>query len=234
MIEGKIFQLCKYIKIYKGYNYICVARHSCKSPDGKAVRIGTHCFTSLMFARLGQMPVVVFPFHWFFHLNVEWRSIMKVLKKQAQFKLNILMVVIAWISILFLGKGNFRKFFPSSLFSVLFEAFTGLLGKKKMWWIFYNKPQSFFFNELPYYIGPFIAASLWIQKLTFGKFKRYVAVNAIFNALFAFPFTKFATKYKYFSLVKMNSFTLFLHFFYKSFILYGVQYLFQKNYKPVK
>lgn len=143
------------------------------------------------------------------------------------------MVLFSWASLLFIGKGNMKKFLPASIIIVLFEAINGLIGSKRNWWFFYNKPKNHFFNEFPFYIGPFFASSLWILRISFGDFKKFLLYNAILNATFAFPVAKFAKKIKYYT-VRLNGFQFFIYYFYKAFILYGLQYFFQKNYKPVK
>jgi uncharacterized membrane protein YfcA len=154
-------------------------------------------------------------------------------KKNQRF-FNVLMVLGSLMSLLFFGKEKLKRFFPVSLIMVLFELISCMIGKKRKWWVFFNNPKSFLFNEFPFHLGPFIVCSLWISRFTMGNFKKFVLTNAIFNGFFAFPFMAIATKIKYFKLVNLNNFQFFLNFFYKSFILYALQKLFDRYYKPVK
>ncbi|WP_018663807.1 hypothetical protein [Heyndrickxia acidiproducens] len=142
----------------------------------------------------------------------------------------IALVVFSWSTLIFFGKNNMKRFFPATLVLVLFEIINGMIGKKRKWWFFYNKPHSHLFGEFPFYIGPFLTNSLWILKCTYGNFKKFILTNAAIDFLFTFPLIKLFGKVKYISLKKLNHFQFFLYYFYKAFLLYGIQYLFEKNY----
>lgn len=146
-----------------------------------------------------------------------------------QWLLNVAMVLISWLSLPLLGSRNIKRFLPSSLLILLVEMIHARYGKKQRWWVFFNKPKSFLFGELPYQIGPFLAISMWILKWTYGNFKRFILINAIANATFAFPISSFARKVRYYTLVRFNHFQFFLYFFSKAFLLYGFQYLFENK-----
>jgi hypothetical protein len=143
---------------------------------------------------------------------------------------NIALVLIPWSTLLFLGKRNLKRFLPATILIVLFEIINGMIGKRRHWWLFYNKPESHLFGEFPYYIGPFFVNSLWVLKWTFGNFKRFLLFNMILNLTFAFPIARFSRKIQYWSLNKINGFQFFIYYFYKAFLLYFIQYLFEKNY----
>jgi hypothetical protein len=170
--------------------------------------------------------------HWFYLIN--GGEILKKLKVKGQAKLNVMMILIAWASLLFIGKRDLKRFFPASIFILFIEIITGFIGKKNKWWFFFNKPNAFWFNEFPLEIGPILASSFWMLKIGVGSFKRFLTLNFLLQLIFTVPLTMFAKKKKYYTLVKFNKFQLFLYFFPKAFILYGVQKLFEKNYKPVE
>ena len=146
-----------------------------------------------------------------------------------QWLLNILMVVLSWLSLLFIGTRNIKRFFPATLIIGIIEIMNARIGKKRKWWVFYNKPNSYLFSELPFNTGPFICISLWTLKLAYGNFKKFILLNAIVHAFFSFPYTIFAKKVRYYSLVRFNNFQFFLYFFSKAFLLYGFQYLFENR-----
>jgi len=127
-----------------------------------------------------------------------------------------------------MGLQNIKRFLPISILIGIIEGIHALIGKKRRWWIFYNKPNSYFFNEFPFNIGVFLIISLWYMKWSYGKFMKFLLLNAIGNALFAYPFAKFARKIKYFTLVRINHLQFFFYFFSKVFLFYGLQYLFEK------
>lgn len=146
---------------------------------------------------------------------------------------NVTIVLLAWLTLPFLGLRNIKRFLPASIFIFFVEFITAIIGKKRKWWAFYNKPKSFLFGEFPYLIGPFFAASLWILKWTYGNFKMFILLNAIVNAFFASPVARFAKKIKHYKLVGLNELQFFLYYFSKALLMYWFQY-FVENKKTTK
>ncbi|QQZ08449.1 hypothetical protein [Heyndrickxia vini] len=144
---------------------------------------------------------------------------------KSQWILNGAMIIFSWLTVPFLGKRNIKRFFLASILIVIFESISAYRGKKRKWWIFYNKPHSFLTGEFPFNIGPFLVGSMWILKFTFGKFKRFILVNAIIDGFFTFPLMIVFKKLKIVKLHRINHLQFFLYIFYKSFILYGIQYI---------
>lgn len=145
-----------------------------------------------------------------------------------QWLLNIVMIFLSWLTIPLLGWRTIKRFLPASILAVLICSLDAQIGKKRRWWSFYNKPQSFIQNEFPFLIGPMLAMSLWTLKWAYGNFKKFIMLNAIGEAIFVSPITRLFTKLKLYKLVQFNEFQFFLYFFYKAFFLYGFQYLFEK------
>ena len=143
--------------------------------------------------------------------------------------LSISMFIISWITISFLGKKDIKKYFFSSFLIVLFEAINAWFGKKRKWWVFYNKPNSYFFGEFPFEFGPFLAISLWVLKWSNGNFKKFLLLNALVDGFFAFVCIKVLELLKIARLVRINEVQFFFYFFYKSFLLYGIQYFIGKK-----
>ncbi|MFC4801814.1 hypothetical protein ACFPA1_20995 [Neobacillus sp. GCM10023253] len=145
-----------------------------------------------------------------------------------QWLLNIALIIISWITVPLLGVHNIKRFLPASILAVLLCGLDAKIGKQRRWWAFYNKPQSLIRNEFPFLIGPMLVISLWILKWSYGNFKKFIMLNAIGDVIFVFPITRLFTKIKLYRLVKFNEFQFFLYFFYKAFLLYGFQGLFEK------
>jgi hypothetical protein len=139
--------------------------------------------------------------------------------------LNIVMIFLPWFSLSFFGWRNIKRFLPASILVVILEALNVQVGKKQKWWVFYNKPKSYIWGELPFNIGPFLVSAMWILKWTYGNFKQFLLLNAIINAFFAFILRRVMEKLKVFKLVRLNELQFFLYFFYKAFFLYGFQYI---------
>lgn len=68
----------------------------------------------------------------------------------------------------------------------LIEGINLQIGKRRKWWVFYNKPNSYLFNEFPFNIGPFLVGSMWILKWTYGNLKKFIFLNVIVDGAFAY------------------------------------------------
>jgi hypothetical protein len=81
---------------------------------------------------------------------------------------------------------------------------------------------------LPLTWGPFLIGSMWILKLTYGKFLIYLITNLIIDTLFTYPFVTFLKRQGIASLVRLKKYQLSMLFFLKSILLYGFQNLKEK------
>lgn len=151
---------------------------------------------------------------------------MNIKKKHIIF--NLMLISIPWISVLFIGKKSIKRYSLSSTLIGIYEVISHVNGRRKKYWEFYDRPKVFLRDELPFDIGPYIPVSMWILKFTYGNFKKFVLVNAIFNGFFAFLFIPFLKKMKIFRLNQLNYFQFFLYIHYKAYLLYGTQYVFEK------
>lgn len=142
---------------------------------------------------------------------------------------NILMVLLSWSSLPLLGIRHIKRFIPSTIIIGIIEILHARVGKKRKYWVFYNKPNNYLFDELPFNTGPFIFISLWTLKVAYGNFKKFILLNALVHAFFAFPYTFVAKKIRYYTLVRFNNVQFFLYFFSKAFLLYWFQYLYENR-----
>ena len=141
---------------------------------------------------------------------------------------NLTMILIPWLSLLFVGKRNIKRYSFASVIIGLFEIINHIYGHQRKWWKFYGKPKSFIRDELIFDIGPYVPLSIWILKFSYGNFKKFVLINAFANGVFAFLFIPFLKKIKIVRLTRINYFQFFIYIHYKAYLLYAVQYLFQK------
>lgn len=146
-----------------------------------------------------------------------------------QWLLSVAMILLSWLSLPFLGSRNIKRFLPASILILIIEGINVQIGKKRKWWYFYNKPNSYLSGEFPFNIGPFFVGSMWILKWTYGNFKRFILLNAIVDGAFTPTMSTLFKKLKLFTLVRLNKFQFFLYFFSKSFLLYWFQSLFEKK-----
>ncbi|GAE37431.1 hypothetical protein [Halalkalibacter akibai] len=142
---------------------------------------------------------------------------------------NLILILIPWVSVLFLGKKSFKRYLPASFIIGIFEILNHVYGHKRNFWEFYDKPKSFIRDELPFDIGPYIPLSMWILKYSYGNFKKFVVINAVANGFFAFLFMPFLKKIKIIRLRRLNYFQFFFYIHYKAYLLYGMQYLLERK-----
>ena len=136
---------------------------------------------------------------------------------------NVSLILIPWLSLLFLGKRNLKRYSVAGVFIVFFEILNHLYGHKRSWWKFYDKRNSFFKDELPWSVGPYMPLSMWILKFSYGNFKRFILLNVISDGLFAFLFIDIFKRLKLVGLNRLNHIQFFIYLHYKAYLLYGVQ-----------
>lgn len=141
---------------------------------------------------------------------------------------NLGMIIFSWMTLLFIGKRSFKRFAIGGFFIVGFEILNHLYGNRRNWWKFFDKKDAFYKDELPFSIGPYMPLSMWIMKYTYGNFKKFILVNAIADALFAFLGIDILKKYKIVGLKRLSHIKFFFYLHYKAYLLYGLQYLVDK------
>jgi hypothetical protein len=105
------------------------------------------------------------------------------MKNQKLFLLAIL--IVPWLTVPFLGRSAFKKYLPAAIFISTFTKAIDLFGEQKKWWRFYKGIPPLdsmnFFN-----FGSYFVSSLWILKLTYGKFPIYLISNTILHICFIY------------------------------------------------
>jgi hypothetical protein len=142
---------------------------------------------------------------------------------------NLIIIIIPWLSLIFIGKRNIKRYSLVSVIIGYFETLNHIYGNQRKWWKFYDTPKSFLRDELPFDIGSYIPLSMWILTFSYGNFKKFVLLNALANGIFAFIFMPFIKKIKIVRLNRLNYLQFFIYIHYKAYILYGLQYLFEKT-----
>ena len=84
-----------------------------------------------------------------------------------------------------------------------------------------------FFN-----FGPYFVTSLWILKMTYGRFYSYLISNAILHVCFIYlGGVKLAKRYKIFSLKALSKFQYLTIDFLRALLLYGFQSILDLRHK---
>ncbi|NHC40497.1 hypothetical protein G6549_10985 [Bacillus sp. MM2020_1] len=146
----------------------------------------------------------------------------------------LLIMILPWLSMPFIGKRNVKRFYPGALFICVWVFVESMIANKRVWWRFYEKLTPKGTGEMPLIIGPFFVGSLWILKYTFGNIIRYFFVNLIFDVLFIYPGLFVLKKLGIASLIRLKSYQLLTIFMSKAMIMYGFQSLANKLRKKPK
>ncbi|MEH7086005.1 hypothetical protein V7139_25160 [Neobacillus drentensis] len=136
----------------------------------------------------------------------------------------IALLVVPWLTVPFLSKKAFRRFLPTALFMATFTKALDFYGEKKNWWKFYSGVGPF--NSMNFMnFGPYLVTSLWVLKMTFGKFPLYLITNTILHTSFIFGGLKYVKDFRIFTLENLSKFKYLLIDFVRALILYTFQYI---------
>jgi hypothetical protein len=138
------------------------------------------------------------------------------------------MIIIPWITVLFMGKKSFFRFLPVATFTNLFISVFSVIGNKRRWFINKN-PFSPGNVDFSYILGPYFVATLWIFKLTYGNFPKYLITNIALNTINAFPLAFMWEKVGIFKFKKMKNITWYYICVLLSILIYGYQCFVEKT-----
>ena len=144
------------------------------------------------------------------------------------------MLILPWLTVPFLGKKAIKRFSLSALFISLFVAGESVIANKRRWWRVFERINPNLMGEFPFIAGPFFIGSIWILKLTYGKFLRYLLLNFSASLLFVYPGIWLLKKLGISSLIRFKHYQMLLIFLYKQLLMYGFQTIFGQNQHPKK
>jgi hypothetical protein len=151
------------------------------------------------------------------------------MKNQKLFLLALL--IVPWLTVPFLGRKSFKKYLPAAIFICTVTTALDLFGEKKKWWRFYKEiPPLKSMNLFNW--GPYFVSSLWMLKMTYGKFLLYIISNTILHICFIYlGGLTLLNRYKIGSLVKLTKFQYLVIDFLRALMLYGFQFINKKSEK---
>jgi hypothetical protein len=94
-------------------------------------------------------------------------------------------LIVPWLSLIFMKKEDIKRFMPAGLLAVFLSLIVSDIGVKNGWWYFRETTYPFALLS-SYSYGLFPIIPMWILTYTYERFWQYVAVEAIFNIIFAF------------------------------------------------
>ncbi|RID82427.1 hypothetical protein D1953_18300 [Peribacillus asahii] len=128
----------------------------------------------------------------------------------------------------FYGEKTFFRFLPVASFVNLFISVLSVIANKKKWWVNKN-PLSLGFVDFTYILGPFFVTTLWVFKLTYGNFQKYLITNMVVDAICAYPFAQLWEEVGIFKLKKLNHTIWYFICVSLAIIIYGYQYIVEKS-----
>jgi hypothetical protein len=140
----------------------------------------------------------------------------------------LIMMILPWFTIPLLGKDAFKRFLPAGLFIALVVRIVNFIAKKRRWWWWYETLTPKMSGIIPFMWGPFLVGSLWILKLTYGKFFRYMLLNLSVDGVFTYGLVNLLQKFGIASLVRMKKTQLMYVFMIEALLLYGFQFIKEK------
>ncbi|MCM3244063.1 hypothetical protein M3598_15025 [Cytobacillus oceanisediminis] len=132
----------------------------------------------------------------------------------------VLIILLSWLTVPFIGKRDFKRFYPAAIFMCLYVLIEGFIAEKNKWWTIKERLHPKLSGELPLILGPFFAGSIWILKLTYGRPLLYILLNTVVDAFFAYPFYTWFKKIGIWKLLRFSQLKLFMLFLMKSIFMY--------------
>ncbi|MFZ4452043.1 hypothetical protein [Salibacterium aidingense] len=148
------------------------------------------------------------------------------LNKRKFLSLSILFV--PWLTVPIIRRNSFMRFLPAStLANLVISLFSVVADRKKLWKV-KNPIFPYTAVDYSYLLGLFPVTTIWVFKLTYGDFKKYLTLNIILDYLLSFPIIKFFTKVGVFEFKKMRPFHFFIFSVFLAFVIYWYQYFVEK------
>lgn len=138
------------------------------------------------------------------------------------------MLIVPWLTVPFMGKKSFFRFLPVASFTNLFISVFSLIANKKKWWVNKN-PLSPGPIDFTYILGSYFVATLWIFKLTYGNFPKYLITNIVLDGISSYPFSQLWEVAGVFKFKKMNHTIWYFICVSLAIIIYGYQFIVEKS-----
>lgn len=131
-------------------------------------------------------------------------------------------IILPWFTLFFMKKEEIKRYMPVALFASLGgTAFSELALALDFWTI---KDSIFpFYHVIALVYGLFPVVVIWIFKLTYNHFLRYMIANAVVDFILTFIIDPWFIRRGIFQFVNINNFQALLIALFIAVILYGYQ-----------
>jgi len=138
------------------------------------------------------------------------------------------LLILPILSVGFIGKKYFFRFLPSATFVSLLLALMSEIADSRKWWKVKINIIPDLKTNVSFILGSFFVGTLWVFKYSYGKFLRYIGINAVLDWFFAYPFTYLFQKMGVYKLIRFKQHQIFLTFLSYSVIIYWFQKMIEK------
>jgi hypothetical protein len=137
-------------------------------------------------------------------------------------------LILPWLSTPLIGKRALTRFLPATTFvNLILSLFSVIADKKKLWKV--NNPLFPFSSlDFSFILGLFFVTTVWMFKLAYGNFVKYMALNIGADYFFVFHIMKYFKKIKLFELKRMTNSQFFFTSISLAAIMYGLQFIVER------
>lgn len=137
--------------------------------------------------------------------------------------IRISLLIIPWLTVFFIPKNVFKKYTPVAVFASLLVAINCMLSVPLKWWTVRGGLLNKVINDLSFILGPFFIGTIWIFRLTFGKFWLYLLTNTFMDLFLSYPVNWILQRLKVYKLVNFKSKHVFFVSIFLSLVIYPYQ-----------
>lgn len=101
-------------------------------------------------------------------------------------------LILPWLTLLFMKKEEVKRFLPVAWFTIVMNVILYEIGISLYFWGATDTVYPF--TEIPpFFFGAYPVMTIWLFKLSYGKFRLYMTLNVVADAVFAFLFIPWLT-----------------------------------------
>lgn len=137
----------------------------------------------------------------------------------------IAMIVLPWISLLFISKYSLKRFMPAAILASLLVTIIFEIGYVYNWWKIIVKLAPWDeITSVPLVYGTFFVGTIWIFHFTYDrKYWVYIIVNMLFDAFYSFIVLNILISLRIYKLVGMGNLGIFMLMIFIALIIYPYQ-----------
>ena len=144
-------------------------------------------------------------------------------------KFILVIMLLPWLTVPFIGKKAMKRFSLTSIFIGLLFGLQSVYANKNAWWRVHTHLFPRVMGEIPFIFGPFFVGAIWILKFTYGKYIRYTLLNLGVDTFHIYIFVKWLHRMGIASLIRLKDYQALLLLTANASIMYGFQRLIDKK-----